>query len=499
MSMEKRLASFSEIAREAAEAGPAPLLSGKPADRSSGNLFRSQPAAPARSSAPPFSEPPPSQPAASPASSPKDSQSSGARQRGGRESSRMSDRRAEFRALTEKVRHIQTPLVLQALGAVGNQDGKANKYKLPGFGNIETSGQAWYCWNEGVGKGGPIDLVMWVRNCEFPDAVRWLAEEFGERVDDEDIKAAKEDSRPKEKKTFDPPMRVDKNLPFVKHYLHYNRAIPMELIDDLVAQRKIYADEDRNCIFFSEGIAEIRSSFDGDSGGRSPVKKLADGSTRNFGFLVLADPERNEGSVAICESSIDSMSYRVLNPGRSAISAAGAGFDFPLQIAEQTVANERACIAAFDADNAGDKAAQALFNHFYLKLWLKHRMKAEQGQEIDEDKILELLMSKVVDFDMAVRPGDPERNLLFFNDPQPFADPAKPPLIVLTIKENPYGIPQCSAAELPVHEKGWRYIVEKLRLTRDRPKVGKDWNETLVHLRAQAKMGAEEPSSKPSL
>lgn len=485
MGSETRLSTFSELAQEVAESGHRPFLSGNPPRQGGSSPFRSADAASARPSAAqeaPFSAPPPT------------SSSRGNKPSSNNRPERVSRQRAEFQALTEKVRNIHVSLVLEALGAVGNQDGKSNKFKLPGFGNVETTGQAWYCWNEAHGDSGPIDLVMWVRNCKFSEAVKWLANEFGERVDDDEIMAAQKDFKPKEKKAFDPPMRVDKNLPFVQHYLHYERAIPMDLIDELIAQRQIYADEHRNCVFFSPGIAELRSTFDGPDA----VKKLADGSTRNFGFLVLPDPQKNNHTIAICESSIDAMSHRVLHPERSSISAAGAGFDFPLQIAEQAIESGYSCVAAFDADNAGDKAAQALFNHFYLKLWLTHRLKSELGKEVDEEDVLALLETKTVDFDLAVRTGDPVRNLLFFNDPAPFSDPAKPPVIVLNIKENSLGIPQCQGVELPVHERGFRFVVDKLRLTRDRPSIGKDWNETLIYLRAQSKPQNPESSSKPT-
>lgn len=397
--------------------------------------------------------------------------------------SKFERERAETEALKEKVQDIQVSLVMGLLGAEPNQDKDRSKWKVPGLGNISVNGQRWYNLNAGRGSVGPINLVMTVMGLKYPQAVRWLANEFGEKIEEGDIKADPKDMGPSEKKTFDPPIRNERYLPFVKHYLHFNRALPMELIEDLIAQRKIYADDDKNCIFFSPGIAEMRSSHDeGDI-----VKRLATGSSRNMGFLVKADPAQNAFTVAICESAIDSMSYRVMNPGYSVISAAGAGRDFPRQIAEDAISNGYGCKAAFDADEAGDKAAQNLFNHFYVKLWLQNRLQAEMGKSIDEDEIIELMAKGVVDFDVSPPDGPQGRNLLFFNSENPFESADSPPLILLTIKKNDLGLPECHELEMPVTQKGYAFVTEKLKLKRDRPVIGKDWNEGIKARRAQAK------------
>lgn len=466
------------MARQLAVAGPAPFLSGAPAPASSGNPFNA--------SLSPSSEPnglTPSTSVASPPSAPEQPVSGGSDAQAPVDSPRRSYAAAKRAALKEKVQDIQVALVMNHLGAEPFQDKDRSKWKIPGVGNITVTGQKW--WNLNLEKGGfgPINLVMHAKGLTYAETISWLAEEFNEKIDDEDIKASARDKAPSEKKTFDPPIRNERYLPFVKHYLHFQRALPLELIEDLIAQRKIYADDDKNCIFYMEGIAEMRSSFDDGE----VVKKLVTGSTRNMGFLVTADKNLNENCIAICESSIDSISYRALNPGRSAISAAGAGREFPRKIAEEAIYNEMGVVAAFDADEAGDKASQNLFNHFYLKLWAQHRLAVDKNKPLDEEAMLDLMISGVIDFDLITPPGAPERNLLFFNSSTPFENPEQPPVIILNIKKNDIGLPECKAFELPVSQKGYNYVINELNLRRDRPSIGKDWNEGLKASRAQSK------------
>lgn len=464
--------SFSQLVAERAIHGAAPLLSGRGAQASPGNPL-AHPNQPAPSS--------PQTPSSSAERAPRSTARNAAW------AAEKEKQRAALNALKQKVDSIQVALVMPLLGGIANQDKDRSKWKIPGTGNITVTGQRWYNLNEAKGSIGPINLVMHALNLDFPKAVYWLAESFGESIDNDDIKAALSESGAPEKKSFSPPSRYDKNISFVKHYLHFTRALPMPLIEELIAQNKIYADEQRNCVFFSDGIAEIRSSFDGEDA----VKKLAPGSTRQKGFLVLADPALNERKIAICESAIDSISFRAMNPGCSAISSAGAGREFPRRVAEDAVDNGFAVVAAFDADEAGDKASQALFNHFYLKLWITHKLKAEKGIDVDEDALFEALDNNIIEYDL--KQGDPDDpaynpatlpNTLFFNQPAPFSDPDRKPLILLTIKRNELGLPECSGYELEVSERGYRYVIDKLHITRRRPGTAKDWNEILKQQRA---------------
>lgn len=383
-----------------------------------------------------------------------------------------------LQALKNKVEDIQLPLVMHLIDAIGGQDGKRNKYKVEGLGNIELTGQKWFCWNQDKGGIGPINLLMWAKKMSFSQAVHTLAKEFDAQIDDSDIKAAKDDSIVV-KKSFDPPFKVDKNIEFVKHYLHYVRAIPLQLIDELIKEGSIYADEHRNCVFYAKGIAELRSSFDGDN----VVKKLVDGSTRNDCFTVQADPafESENLSVAICESAIDAMSYRTLNPSVTAASSSGAGRDFPRKFADTLISNDINVIAAFDADEAGDRAAQSLFNHFFLKKWLANQASAH-NIKITDDDIFDLLDSQIVDSVLVQRPEEEKQNIYFFNQPNPFENPKLRPVILLNISKNKFNLPPCEQFPIFVTPQSIEFI-QKMGLKRDRPTFAKDWNAELKQLR----------------
>jgi hypothetical protein len=404
------------------------------------------------------------------------------------EEERFALSRAKTDALAEKVRDIEIPLVMDRLGGSPNQDRMRNKWKIDGVGNFSVEGQQWFDFNGEVGGRDAIKLVRHVLNLGYRQAVEWLAEQFGEELEGGDIRASASDTKRKEKKAYRAPERDDSALKYVRQYLHFTRKLPEDLVERLIKRRQLYADSQRSCIFSAEGIAEIRSSFDGPTA----VKKLAPGSSRQFGFMVTPDPSpRVEPVIAICESAIDSMSYHCLHPFRTAISSAGAGKDFPRQVALEAAGRGIGVVAAFDGDSAGDKASQALFNFFFLMTWLNKR------EKVPQEAIIELFEEKKIDIGLATpRPDaavnedgltDEERkeearlghlNRLFFNDADPFADPQNPPVIVWRAKQAIGSVP-IGEHTLAVNPAAWKFVVERFKLSRERPTVGKDWNETI--------------------
>ena len=481
------MSSFSEMVQERAQPSQF-MANGTPSGPDSPFAAAPQAPAPAAPASPAAPTAPKPQPV--PARPPARGQTAAKRPM----SKAMAERYAATDALKQKVDPIQLTLVMSLLGAQGNQDKDRTKWKIPGVGNIGVTGQKWFNLETEEGGIGAVGLVMHAKGLRYPDAVNWLGQAFGESVDSDDIKASMDagaGTRPA--KTFTPPPKDDRKIAKVKHYLHFNRRIPKDIIESLVEQGRIYADEEATCVFISEGIAELRSSFDGPEA----VKKLVPGSTRKKGFLVLPDPAANEMKIAVCESSIDAMSYRALYPGRAAISSAGANQAFPRAIAEDALRGGFGVIAAFDADKAGDRASQALFNYFYLKLWLKHKGKSELGIEFDDDELFDLLDKKTVVSHLVI-PKDPhadasddfeeepdegaepeQRNLFFFNKNDPFEDPSSPPTILVTIRKNDAGLPACAKFPIEVTKRGYDFIVNRLGVVRDRPKGEKDWNELL--------------------
>jgi hypothetical protein len=491
--------SFSELVQERAQNEPSTLSATGSAPGPQSPFYappqaaKPQPAAmaaPAASATPPAPPKPKPQPAGAAAKRPMSRQ--------------MAEKFAATAALKEKVDPIQLNLVMALLGGQGNQDKDRSKWKIPGVGNIGVNGQKWFNLETEEGGVGAVGLVMHAKSLPYPQAVAWLGESFGENVDSDEIKASMSSivgGRPA--KTFTPPAKDDRKIAKVKHYLQFNRRIPKDIIESLVEQGRIYADEDATCVFISEGIAELRSSFDGPDA----VKKLVPGSTRKKGFLVLPDPQANEMILAVCESSIDAMSYRALHPGRAAISSAGANQAFPRAIAEDALSAGFKVVAAFDADKAGDRASQALFNYFYLKLWIKHKGQSELGIEFDDDELFELLDKKKVTSHLVIpkTPGEAaddfedeedadaepdHRNIFFFNKNDPFEDPLSPPTIVVTIRKNEAGLPVCVKFPIEVTKRGYDFIINRLGVVRHRPKGEKDWNELLKN--------KVEPSTAPS-
>ena len=417
--------------------------------------------------------------------------------------------RAKTDALAEKVRDIELYMVMEQLGGIPNQDKDRNKWKIDGVGNISIKGQMWNNLNEGTGGRDAIGLVRHALNLSYSKAINWLADQFSASLDSGDIRAVAS-SGETEKKGYRPPQRDDTALKYVRHYLRFKRGLPEQLIERLISNRTLYANEERACIFASEGIAEIRSTFDGPDS----VKKLAPGSSRNFGFVVSpAIGAPAERALGICESAIDSLSYHVLNPTHSAISCAGASKEFSRQVALEAASNNVAIVAAFDADTVGDKASQALFNFFYLMTWLNKR------EKLSQEEIIEMFGSKKIDIGLVTpRPdaatGDDgmtseEReeearlghlNRLFFNDANPFSGDNGAPVIVWRAKK-PIGSIPIGEHTLPVNPTAHKFIVDHFQISRARPSIGKDWNEQMKTLTAEqnAEAGAPAPDNAVEL
>ena len=273
-----------------------------------------------------------------------------------------------IRIMEENVKDIGVSEILSYLGA---KTGKAdrNKWKYGGW-NINVDGQKWFNFNdagtkERPGKGiGPISLVGHLMSLDKEGAIKWLADEFGGRPDLEQIKAAAGKTTTKKKYVFVAPENCPENLGSVRDYLRDQRKIPPSLIERLISEGKVYADEKHNCVFFAHGdpgLAEVR-------GTRTNFKGLVPGSSRTVGFTVT--PKRNAENkidttgIAIVEAAIDAQSLHVLRPDLFVISAAGANFEFPLKVVEEAVAMGYKVFAAFDDDEAGEAAADFLMEKY---------------------------------------------------------------------------------------------------------------------------------------
>ena len=397
--------------------------------------------------------------------------------------------REERDTIRARLNEIMISAVLEEIGAEPNQDRDRSKWKIPGKGNLITKGQAWKNVNTEKKGFGPVSLVRHALGFEYENqAFEWMLDRFGESFDD-DIKASLEElsSGPKE---FTPPDNNQRTIAVVRNYLVSTRGIPSSLVDSLIATGKIYSDDKKNCVFISTSSAEIRST----SG--NGFKGCCIGSQVEWsGFRVTHDERVSEGTVALVEAAVDALSYRALFPGRFVMSTNGSGrFVLQYKVLVESIDHDFRVKAAFDADWAGDAAAQKLFNALYVRAAISRQLK------IDEETMDEWFLEQKITFEIGESPHE-----LFFNTgwekskkvSSPHlrkdekgadciawedAGTISPPMIRIRIEKDLHPGLLRGEKVLEVSKRGFDYVTEHMGLVRERPLKFKDWNDELKNL-----------------
>ncbi len=253
-----------------------------------------------------------------------------------------------IREQADRVRNID--LVRALLHAECTQDTRdQNKWHTP-HGVISVTAQQFINWRQGTGGGGAIDLVMHLMGFSFLEAVAWLVRAFP------DVTLGKTRPEPlpqSPERSFQLPRRDNRRAPQVMNYLHHQRNIPLNLLQSLYADGKIYADFRGNAVFLLLGKekkvfgAELRGT------GKQPWKGMAPGSNKNKGCFSLKTGDHKQ--VVLCESAIDAISCSCFYPERIVLSTAGVCSDRPWLTTVISMGYQVLC--AFDADEAGDRFA----------------------------------------------------------------------------------------------------------------------------------------------
>lgn len=351
--------------------------------------------------------------------------------------------------------------VLDFLGASPNQDKDKNKWKLHGKGNIAVKGQAWWDLNNEKGGKGAVSFAAHAQDISKREAIAWLMENFPDEID---MTAVREMDMGgvEAKKEFAPPFPVPENNKYVKKYLVSERMLPEDIIDNLINSGKIYADDRKRCIFLGTGSAEVRGTTISDD-----FKGCVTGSdTENSGFTI--PPSKKPNTIAIAEAAIDAISYYAMHKDYFCISSNGSGrFILHNNIVNEALQNKMKVVLAFDADYAGDKAAQKVFNAQYLKYYISKQLNVPLEQVnnwmIEKEKGKELKMifeEKDNQLFFAKNCYVPEQSIIRFQATPGlhsiFKDPSK-------------------TYQVKVSQKGFDFINQFI--SRDRPQLTKDWNE----------------------
>lgn len=362
---------------------------------------------------------------------------------------------------------------------------------------------------QGAKGGGAIGLVMYVKGLEDRfESRQWLINQFGENFGDELLA---ESLGPRENRDFSPPERIPEADAGVRDYLVSKRVLPSALVDEVMKQGNVYGthpwyEKERRyldfitrCVFLGPASAELR---DTDPDG---FKGCCDGSqTDGSGFSVRPAAPISEKILGIGEAAIDALSYRALFPGRASFSPNGAGrFVLMLRMTLEALSFGFGVRLSTDADDAGDIAAQKIFNALYCRRVLSKKLGVEE--ELVEKWFLDgdlsftvqrsphqLFFNKGWQAELPVfervagmGPAEEDDDGLDATDEKPkWVDSGNvsPPIIQLRVGKDLHEKLRRGTFNIPVSDRGFDYVVQSLNVARDRPVLGKDWNDVLKRL-----------------
>lgn len=366
-------------------------------------------------------------------------------------------------------------------------------------------GEFWHDWETKKSGVGAFNFLSYVLNANVDETLLFIKKNFLDsnyQYQFNHTKITNKSSFDKKevKKTidFEAPEKNNDHLKDGIDYLVSKRGLPIELVQRMVDKGLVYVNDKRSIVFLGDFNAELRS-IDGDFKGASK------NSNRDIsGFFSYAEPEIQSKTIAITEAAVDALSYTALYPSRHVISSNGCG-NFPLHYKVILDAFEQGykVIVAMDADEAGDKASQKIFNAIYLRKVLLEKFYDKipcesKGNKASEDKEkLELLDKWILQdkIKIILENKDP---LLFFNQyayqekyhvrhKKTGAGVEIGPLVKFNLSRDVcdiLGLQRNTAGGLTltktVSKEDFYDIKEKV--DRERPLNFKDWNDELKHL-----------------
>ena len=256
-------------------------------------------------------------------------------------------RAVNWRARAQRLRALPLSLVLEELAAV--RDARDPAKWRTAQGTLSVNGAKFMNWNQSIGGGGAIDLVMHVRQVGFGPALDWLEARFGGMTPSQAQAAS---GAPK----LMLPTPVTQHWPQVERYLLEERKLPKPLLRALVQSGLLYADIRANAVFLLVDSAATAVGADLRGTTALPWRGMAPGSRKDDGFFSI--PPTGDQPIVLCESAIDAISCHALHPRHRCLSTSGAR-PAPAWLST-LLAQGQAISCGFDADPTGDAMAQRM-------------------------------------------------------------------------------------------------------------------------------------------
>jgi len=273
-----------------------------------------------------------------------------------------------------RVRGLPLEAVLHSLGAERDPKDPAHNWRL-GASRITVTDARFFDHNaagalhrmrEGrAGGGGAIDLVQYVKDIGFREAVRELGglassqEAFGAATAKAAPAHLSADVRPR-------PTPVPDRAARAHWYLTAARMIPEAIVEREMQSGRVFADARGNVVFRLRDEAgrevgyEVRGTYEKPYHSVHGEKGL---------FITKADDTRR---AAFVESGIEALSYRALRGAGLILSTTGSAIERPATMARVLKERGYEIVTAFNADKSGDRMAD--------------RMRELLGSEIRRDR-----------------------------------------------------------------------------------------------------------------
>ena len=301
-----------------------------------------------------------------------------------------------------RIRALPLDAVLHSLGAERDPKDPAHNWRLGGSRITVTDARffdhngvgALHRMREGrAGGGGAIDLVQYLKDIGFREAVRELGglassrEVFGSATAKAAPAHLSADERPRPSPAPDRTARAH-------WYLTAARMIPESIVEQEMQSGRVFADARGNVVFRlrdevgQEVGYEVRGTYDKPYHSVHGEKGL---------FITKGDRTR---SAAFVESGIEALSYRALRGTGLILSTTGSAIERPATMARLLRARGYEIVAAFNADKSGDRMADRMRELLGSEV-RRDRPAGERGKDWNEQ--LKSLRTE--------RPARPERVL----------------------------------------------------------------------------------------
>jgi hypothetical protein len=255
-----------------------------------------------------------------------------------------------MRLQVDRVRRLPLPPVLLAAGATPDRHDPARWHSHRGV--LSVTGCKFFNWNQGIGGGGAIDLVIHLYGLDFQGALAWLRGHFPR------CECASPPPAPKPDLKL--PVPDPDRLSPVERYLVAERRIRPDRIKRLIQSGDLYADHHANAVFVLRSGDDAPVGAELRGSGPRPWRGMAPGSRKDLGYFSVR--ESHVDAIILCESAIDAISCSLIHPRRWCISTAGAR-PAPAWL-PAIISHGLPVYCGFDADSTGDDMANAMTQRY---------------------------------------------------------------------------------------------------------------------------------------